>query len=403
MRGLQEQCPDSLVLLFGSRAQGRWLSNSDIDIAVIGFAERDDEDAYWDLRGRADDLADQSYGVPPGVQVEMFSWGEFESLRTSLPHMAGQIQHHGVTAEGEHLAPVKQDNPWPGIQELLQAARWNLQHSLTNRADNRNPALAVKYASDALETSYKAALSTAGVGWDRKHHLHEFARSLVVARPAWWQPNLTAEVLKIMGKFRVNVPYKDPSRLNWPPLPVDVLIKEVQASAGRLAGMVLKEIGKTPDQAGYPDTWPSDKEKPDGWRSMPLHGWEEADLNLMSTREADKAEGLAEGLDIGLDKGMDIGRTEANIRTMNVLLKSVLGPVERDLVAMYWRENGSPMNATERIVRVQEGEAWVGILVPDTFLDNMREADTNPDQSGQNNEAILELPNERKRTSWGEL
>ena len=370
IRELQQQLPDTQVVLFGSRATGDWRPGSDIDLAVIGVPEPASRDTLWDLMALADKLAQQQYHLAPhllpDIQVEPFSWSDFLRLRTSRPHMAGQIQYKGLTALGEKLSPVIQDNDWPGIQVLLLSTRASLETSLKAIADGRDRKVAVQYAQAALETALKAALSTVGRDWNRKHFVDRFGASLALERPEWWQNNLTDETLKALGKFRAQAPYMGED-LPWPEDPPEFLVDEVQAVCGKLVENILLALGKAPQDVGYP-AWGDDVTPPEGWEELPLFGWEKVDWACFSNRaevERGVDAGRREGRAIGQTEGMEIGRTEADIKTMHLLLSPSVPQADRDRVAAWWSENGSPLDALERIIQVQQGLAeWAILLAP---------------------------------------
>ena len=385
IRELQQQLPDTQVVLFGSRATGDWRPGSDIDLAVIGVPEPASRDTLWDLMALADKLAQRQYHLAPhllpDIQVEPFSWSDFLRLRTSRPHMAGQIQYKGLTALGEKLSPVIQDNDWPGIQVLLLSTRANLETSLKAIADGRDRKVAVQYAQAALETALKAALSTIGRDWDRKHFVDRFGASLALERPEWWQNNLTDETLKALGKFRAQAAYMGED-LPWPEDPPEFLVDEVQAVCGKLVENILLALGKAPQDVGYP-AWDGSVTPPEGWEELPLFGWEKVDWARFSNRaevERSVDAGRREGRAIGRTEGMEIGRTEADIKTMHLLLSPSVPQADRDRVAAWWSENGSPLDALERIIQVQQGLAEWAILLPPSWEEGEADDNAPPDR-----------------------
>ena len=364
IRALQQQLPDTQVVLFGSRAAGDWRPGSDIDLAVIGMPEPDSRDMLRNLTDLADTLAQQQYHraphLLPDIQVEPFSWSDFLRLRTSRPHMAGQIQYKGLTALGERLPPVIQDNDWPGIQVLLLSTRASLETSLKAIADGRDRKVAVEYAQAALETVLKAALSTVGRDWERKHFVDRFGAALALERPEWWQTNLTDETLKALGKFRTQAPYSGED-LPWPKDPPEFLVGEVQAVCGTLAENILLALDKTPQDVGYP-AWDGSMTPPEGWEELPLFGWEEVDWACFSNQAE-----VERSVEAGRREGREIGRTKADIKTMHFLLSPSVPQANRNRVAAWWSENGSPLDALERIIQVQQELAGWAILLPPSW------------------------------------
>lgn len=156
---LQQHLPEADVLLFGSRAIGDWRPQSDMDLAVIGGDPDAAEEAIAQL---------QSQEAHPHAQLFHFTRAEFNELRVSLPHIAGQVQAHGLTAAGEHLPPMDQDNPWPGVQGLLHAARRKLQTALIVFGTEPLTGEMVLATYGALERCVKAVLGVEGKDF-RKH------------------------------------------------------------------------------------------------------------------------------------------------------------------------------------------------------------------------------------------
>ncbi len=133
---LQERLPDARMLLFGSRARGGWRANSDIDLAVIGAERRAVDAACRQVYDRVDDLYEDWC---PDISTHTFTTAEFDALRTSLPHMAGQVQRYGLTLEGERLPAMAQNNSWSGIQGFLKACQRHLIESLQQYGQGEKP------------------------------------------------------------------------------------------------------------------------------------------------------------------------------------------------------------------------------------------------------------------------
>lgn len=181
---LQERLPDTRVLLFGSRAGGRWRPRSDLDLAVIGMEE--DLESESSLRNTAKAMAGDLYDRPPDVQIFPIPRSEFEKFLTSMPHSAGPVQSRGLTPEGEHLPRMTQDNPWPGVRTLLQSTRRHLERALDNLG--QYPDEAVFHAHSALAKILKAALGTAKMDCEFIHNLQDLVRQAREKRhplPSW--------------------------------------------------------------------------------------------------------------------------------------------------------------------------------------------------------------------------
>ena len=156
---LQQYLPDARVLLFGSRAIGDWRPGSDIDLAVIGGSKDTAEEVVAQIR---------SQEPHPRAQLFHFTRPEFDALRRSLPYVAGQVQAHGLTATGEPLPSMDQDNPWPGVQGLLHAACRKLQTALIVFGTEPLTGEMVLATYGALERCVKAVLGVEGKDF-RKH------------------------------------------------------------------------------------------------------------------------------------------------------------------------------------------------------------------------------------------
>ncbi|MCY4521940.1 MAG: hypothetical protein OXC13_14335 [Caldilineaceae bacterium] len=89
----------------------------------------------------------------PDISTHTFTTAEFDALRTSLPHMAGQVQRYGLTLEGERLPAMAQNNSWSGIQGFLKACQRHLIESLQQYGQGEKPIPTLYYAQAALEVA----------------------------------------------------------------------------------------------------------------------------------------------------------------------------------------------------------------------------------------------------------
>lgn len=279
IRTLQNQLPDAQVLLFGNRAEGHWNPWSDIDLAVIGVAT--DREAQSALQDQARAVAETVYN-PLGVdlQVFAFSQSEFEELRTSRPHIAGQVQCRGLTGTGENLPPVVQDNPWPGVRNLLQLTHWHLTGAITGLAIN------LEHCALALARALEAAMGAIGVDFTYTKDLKKLVADMPDTHRAWLEGMPTDTQLDELSLAR----FKD----EWPETglfipdpqdPADVLMGMVQPLCGHLAGHALETLDKKPQDVGY-------KQGRYDIHGAPLGGVEFLPLNLLmcmpTPRDKDK-------------------------------------------------------------------------------------------------------------------
>lgn len=248
---LQSRVPDTQdVVLFGSRAMGNWRPESDIDIAVIGMSG--DRDSELALHQQAAAIAKAQYGpFPPYVQIFPFRRPEFEELRTSHPHMAGQVQYWGIDASGEPLPRMSQDNPWPAAQAHLQSSHNDLANALFNVGGGMPQlAVALRSAHGALENCLKALLSAARVDFRHHHKLATLASQVpdVYRVQAGGFPDTAW--LEALTKFREQSPYAG-NNPPWPAESTTGIVGKVQRLCGSLAQSTLVLMNKHPTDVGY--------------------------------------------------------------------------------------------------------------------------------------------------------
>ena len=252
---LQALLPDAQVLLFGSRATGTWTSGSDIDLAVIGGRRDAAEAALERVRSRERNPYADCDHVPHG-QIFHYAPAEFDELRTSRPHVVGQVQARGLTPDGEHLPPVVQDNPWPGIRNSLLICQRYLSRSITRyRGDehggaNRYPEL-YEYVHQTLKTGLTVGLATAGADFAYTSDLRALAAQLPDDRAARLHDLLPPARLRELTATRFASDYEwDPGRRPWPSIDVGDLLAAVQQTCGWLAAEALEFTGKSPLRRG---------------------------------------------------------------------------------------------------------------------------------------------------------
>jgi len=264
---LQARLPDAQVLLFGSRATGSWRPRSDIDLAVIGV----EDNTAADIRNQARPHSQVVYGeAAPSVQIFTFTTREFVRCRTALPHIAGQVQRHGLTPAGEHLPPMAQDNPWPEIQKLLQSSAKNLSKALYALVTAGSYDSPVFFAQGALENVIKARLHALRIHFDREHEMVDLV-NLLPRDQRWLVDIFTSSELAQMTTARKSGMYTGDVS-GWQDLTdnAHAVVLAVQHACVRMEGEVLDRMGKTVRAVGYDsDLWIDDRPLA-GWGSVPV-------------------------------------------------------------------------------------------------------------------------------------
>ncbi|MCY3660538.1 MAG: HEPN domain-containing protein [Caldilineaceae bacterium] len=340
-QALQDHLPDThQVILFGSRATGVWKPRSDIDLAVLGASS--DMQTICTLGEQARKEAEVVYSSSPPIQITPLPWMEFEEFRTSFPHVAGQVQLLGLTTEGEHLPPMPQDNPWPGVQSLLQASQRHLEVALSHVGNNRLH-FALFHALSAMEMAVKATLGAHTIRFDHHHALNEFVTALPQDLQTWLDSKITSAQRDALVKFR-NPSLYGGVDLVWPPDPPEAIIVAAQQVCGRLADHILEHLDKTPDDVKYAH-WLKD-EPFGGVESIPL-----PPPPYLS--EAD----------------------QVTIGVLRTFLDGLVPSDDLEQIANTWQENGPPPDALIRIRNVQtnpsEWRSWLSLSATDSDSDTL--------------------------------
>ncbi len=280
---LQARLPDAQVLLFGSRATGSWRPRSDIDLAVIGV----EDNTAADIRNQARPCSQVVYGeAAPSVQIFTFTQAEFVRCRTSLPHLAGQVQRYGLTPAGEHLPPMAQDNPWPQIQVLLQAGVRNLAKALYALVTAGSYDSPVFFAQGALETVIKARLLALRIPFDRDHDMVDLVALLPRAQ-RWLVDSFTSSELAQMTAAR-NTGLYTGAVSGWQDLTDNAhdVVLSVQHACGRMEREVLDLMGTTVRDVRYDaELWIADR---------PLAGW--GSVSVAHLRMVNRLRAICDGL-----------------------------------------------------------------------------------------------------------
>ncbi len=342
---LQRQLPDARVLLFGSRAIGDWWPGSDIDLAVIGGSKDAAADALAQLRSQELHLRAQLFHFTPA---------EFDELRTSLPHVAGQVQAHGLTAAGEHLPSMDQDNPWPGVQELLHAARRKLEAALILFGTQPLTGEIVLSVHATLERCLKAALGAEGVDFrdhlprNRQHNLCTLAELLAAETPVDPTGVIPVEYLHELDAYQDTAPYKHDQQVEWPTTDNEILLAAAQRASLGLVDHALATLGKTPRDVGYEHRIGSDA----------LGGFGTIALDHYAHTK------------VGARELQHIENT-GRVRDLHTLLGSRLTESQLARVESNWYTHNVPDDVLERLVAVMTNPAtWLDLLVPTRYREN---------------------------------
>ncbi|MXZ42390.1 MAG: nucleotidyltransferase domain-containing protein [Caldilineaceae bacterium SB0666_bin_21] len=345
-QALQDQLPDTQqVVLFGSRATGFWKPHSDIDLAVLGAPS--DLQTIGEMGELARIKADAVYSPSPSIQITPLSWPEFEECRSSYPHVAGQVQLWGLTATGDYLSPMPQDNPWPGVQGLLQVSQRHLEAAFAHAGDNRMH-FALFHSLSAMETAAKASLGAHRIRFDHHHDLNGFVADLPDDLQVWMDSKISHSQRKALVDFR-NPSLYDRIAEKWPPDPPEEIVATAQQVCSGLAKHVLGCLGKTPRDVKY-DYWLSDGPL-GGLESVPALGYR----SLLTEPEQ-----------------MAIG-------ALHVMLGDVLPLADLGRIEYAWRRSGLPDDVAVRIGAVMAKPAAWRTLLPDE-LDDGSETDQPPAQ-----------------------
>lgn len=247
-RRLQDQVAPAQVVLFGSRARGDWHAASDIDLLVIAEAltpERHQELRH--LGGQLERETPRLYPEPVAVQIVALTRTEFNRARRARMHVAGGAQHDGLTATGEPMPPIRQNDPWPAVQEFLRISHRALFYALRHEGAGEHKDAALQ-SHQALETALKAYVSALG-GTFRKHHdLQALIEQVQAAEQVVDFTALDPAWCEAMLKLRRTGPYTDQVDLFRP---AAAIVAVVQRTGGAIVARVLALVERRPDEVGY--------------------------------------------------------------------------------------------------------------------------------------------------------
>lgn len=352
---LQAQLSDAQVVLFGSRAVGDWRPGSDVDLAVIGGDKDAVEEALAQLRSRA-----------PHARAQLFHFtpAEFDELRTSLPHIAGQVQAHGLTAAGEHLPPMDQDNPWPGVQGLLHAARRKLEAALIVFGTQPVSGEIALSAHATLERCLKAAQGAEQVDFrkhvhrDDQHNLCALAELLSAESYANLTAIMPVDYLRQLDAYQNTALYNHDQRVQWPTTDNETLLAAAQRASLYLADHALATLGKTPHDIGYEHRIGNDALG--GFGIVALDHYAHAQLGLRERQHIENSE---------------------RVDVLNQLLGNKLTESQLECVESNWFTHNAPDDAARRIGAVMADlSTWLDLLVKTGYRET--DADTPPPKGG---------------------
>ncbi|MCY4519535.1 MAG: nucleotidyltransferase domain-containing protein [Caldilineaceae bacterium] len=314
---LQEGLPDAQVLLFGSRAMGDWRPESDIDLAVIGGDADAAEERLAQLCAQV-----RQEGELPYTQLFHFTRAEFDECRTSLPHIAGQVQRHGLTPAGEPLSRMAQTNPWPGVQKLLQSSGADLAEAIKTLGQARAP---LHYAHGALEKAVKALLFAEQGDFVHGHPLEANIARLSAAMGVSLEREIPQCLRDELTRFRMYGPYAG-SNPPWPATGAAELIGCVQRGCGVCGDRILSVMDKQAHEVGY-EQWLNNNDALGGWATLPLDRYPQ-------------------------------------IAAMRLLLTGSLTNAHLDDIETNWLRRGTPANAMELVAAVRTNpDAWRSLFV----------------------------------------
>lgn len=344
---LQASLPDAQVLLFGSRAAGNWQSGSDIDLAVIGGDRGTAEEALAQMCAQG-----QPYAELPSTQIVHFTRAEFDKCRTSLPHIAGQVQRHGMTPAGKPLPPMEQYDTWEGVRVLLQAGRRHLKYALVAFGSDEAEGDAVMATHNALEQCVKAALGALAIDVfdvvkDKRvrHSLTMLAGLLPTEQQDILFTAAPVSHLRQLDAYYQTSRYSQDSQVEWPALPTETLIAAVQGACLAMVDHALAATGKTPREVGYSEYVGDDALG--GFGTLPLVHYAR---HKLSDRE--KQQFQQELLDA------------THINALRKLLGNILTDSQLARTESHWHKFGSPADAIDWIAVVMaDPAAWRTLLV----------------------------------------
>ncbi len=201
------------VILFGSRARGDYLDNSDIDLLIIHSRWQDD-----DVRKKARvawDIAESFYGTRIPVDVVGFTPGEFHDIRHSINSVAAIASEEGFTMDGQPAGDIYSNddedysNEWTNTGNRCYHARSHL-HMLRGAIDLGAANIMIgQQAQQAMEHALKALISASGRRYEHHHNLASLERDARRFDRGFTHPleSDLATLTDYSGRLKYNEPY----------------------------------------------------------------------------------------------------------------------------------------------------------------------------------------------------
>ena len=173
------------VILFGSRARGDFVPDSDVDLLVVTDSDPLDNGSYQRASSIAHGKARDLYGGSIGVDLVEMSVADFHYSRRARNHVAGQAVRDGFDANGDK---VNYDNPepsnWPDIRQRIVNAKRCLGDLEVLTEDPRSSQEAIGFhTQQAMENALKGWISALDADYVNTHDLADLA-AIVRQHPA---------------------------------------------------------------------------------------------------------------------------------------------------------------------------------------------------------------------------
>ena len=155
------------AILFGSRARGDYLTNSDIDIAVI-TADPVPEDRRLDIDEIAARAAAALHPDAPSTDVSFLTVAELLAGRVKKNTLANSMAKEGKpimdgSAAGHDTGAQEEPVNWDDVDARVRSAEEAVTDLAVLAADNRSSDRMIGYAAQqALEHAYKALIASHG-------------------------------------------------------------------------------------------------------------------------------------------------------------------------------------------------------------------------------------------------
>ena len=155
------------AILFGSRARGDYLADSDIDIAII-TADPVSEDRRLDVDRIAERAAKALHADTPSADVSFLTVAELSAGRVKKNTLANSIAREGKSimdgsAAGHDTGNQEEPVNWDDVDARVTSALEAVTDLEVLAADDRSSDRMIGYAAQqALEHAYKALIAAHG-------------------------------------------------------------------------------------------------------------------------------------------------------------------------------------------------------------------------------------------------